>query len=172
MREISKNASLRNVNCAIVIHEIKITKISKNMRKNTIKVFTKINVNSYLNVCIDNAKWLTKKQWEKYASLIVRIVDEKLTNKLISEKVCCETNIIITEFYDQTCKMFQCLKCQKYDHKIYTCKNRQRCVHCAQKHRSKQCFHKNDKSKWKCEVCENSHKTFDLSCNKRRMKNK
>ena len=90
-----------------------------------------------------------------------------MMNKLINEKVCYEIDIKITQFYDLSCRVHQCLKCQKYDHKMYKCKNKQKCIYCMLNHRLKHCSYKQTWNMWKCEACWNTHRVFDSQCHKR-----
>ena len=173
IKEISSSASTRNVNYDVMIHEMKMKKISQNMKKKDAKTFTKINANIHSRMKINKVKWLTKKNAQKkYAFLIARVVNAKKTNKLIESEMCHESNIKITQFYDSRCKVYQCLKCQKYDHKIYECKNNQKCVYCALNHKSKLCFHKQMQNMWKCETCRDAHKIFDSRCHKQQIEKK
>ncbi len=89
-----------------------------------------------------------------------------MMNKLINEKVCHEINIKITQFYDLSCRVHQCLKCQEYNHKMYECKNKQKCIYCMLNHRLKHCFYKQTWDMWKCEACWDTYKVFDSQCHK------
>jgi len=75
-----------------------------------------------------------KSKQKKYILLMIQIVSAEMMNKLINEKVCHEINIKITQFYDLSCRVHQCLKYQEYDHKMYECKNKQRCIYCMLNH--------------------------------------
>ncbi len=55
---------------------------------------------------------------------MIHVISAEMMNKLINKKVCHEINIKITQFYDLSCKVHQCLKYQEYDHKMYECKNK------------------------------------------------
>ena len=89
-----------------------------------------------------------------------------MMNKLIDEKVCHEINIKITQFYDLSCRVHQCLKYQEYNHKMYECKNKQKCVYCMLNHYLKHCFYKQTWDMWKCEACQDIYKVFDFQCHK------
>ena len=143
VKKISFDASLRDVNYEMIVHEIKIKRMLKNMKKNDAKTFTKINKNIHSKMKINKMKWFIKNNSQKkYASLIARVINVEMTNKLIKNEMCHESNIKTTQYYDSKCKVHQCLKCQTYDHKTYECNNDQKCVYCAQTHRSKHCSHK------------------------------
>ena len=100
---------------------------------------------------------------------MIRVVNAEMMNKLIDEKICHKINIKITQFYDLSCRIHQCLKCQDYNHKTYECKNKQRCIYCALDHRLKHCFHKQTWDMWKCEVCQDTYRVFDSQCHKRQI---
>jgi len=93
-------------------------------------------------------------------------------NKLINEKVCHKIDIKITQFYDLSCKVHQCLKCQEYDHKMYECKNKQKCIYYVLNHRLKHCFYKQTQNMWKCEACQSIHRVFDSQCYKQQAEKK
>ncbi len=69
-------------------------------------------------------------------------INIEMTNKLINEKVHHKINIKITQFYNLSCRVHQCLKCQEYDHKMYKCKNKQKCIYYMLNHHLKHCFHR------------------------------
>jgi len=168
IKEISSNACLRETSFEVVIHEIRIEEMSKNIEKEGARALIKINKDIHSKVTIEKIEWLTKKSEQKrYVSLMIRVVSAEMTNKLIDEEVCHEIDIKITQFYDSSCRVHQCLKCQEYDHKTYECKNKQRCVYCTLNHRSKHCSHKQTRDMWKCEACQSTHRIFDSQCHKR-----
>ncbi len=125
IKEISSNACLREISFEVVIHEIKIEEMSKNIEKKEMRMLIKINKDIHSEMMIKKIEWLTKKSEQKrYISLMIRIVSAEMMNKLINERVCHEIDIKITQFYDLSCRVHQCLKCQEYDHKMYECKNK------------------------------------------------
>ncbi len=162
IKKISLNASLHEVSFKIVIHEIKIEEMSKDIEKKRAKALIKINKDIHLKMMIEKVKWLTKNNEQKrYILLMICIVSAEMMNKLINEKVCYEIDIKITQFYDFNCRTHQCLKYQDYDHKIYECRNKQRCIYCMLNHHSKHCFHKQTWNMWKCEVYQDTYRVFD-----------
>ncbi len=56
IKEISLNASLYKVSFKIVIHEIKIEEMFKDIKKKRIKVLTKINKDIHLKMMIKKVK--------------------------------------------------------------------------------------------------------------------
>ena len=91
--------------------EIKVEEMSKNIKKKEMKTLIKINKNIHSKMMIEKIKWFTKKnEQKKYILLMICIVNAEMMNKLIDEKVYHEINIKITQFYDSSCRMHQCLK--------------------------------------------------------------
>ncbi len=143
IRKMFLNISLHKVSFKVIIHEIKVEEMSKDIEKKRAKTLIKINKDIYLEIMIEKIEWLTKKSERKrYVLLMICIINAELINKLINERVYHEINIKIMQFYDLSCRVHQCLKCQEYDYKTYECKNKQRCVYCMMNHRLKHCFHK------------------------------
>ncbi len=162
IREMLLNASLRKVSFEVIVHKIRIKETFKDIEKKKAKMLIKINKDIYSKIMIEKIKWLIKKsEYKKYVSLMICIVNAELINKLINEKVYHEINIKITQFYDLSCRVHQCLKYQEYDHKIYECKNKQRCVYCMMNHLLKHCSHKQTQNMWKCKACKDTYKVFD-----------
>jgi len=156
------NTSLHEVSFKIVIHEIKVEEMSKDIKKKKMKALIKINKDIHLKMMIEKIEWLTNNSEQKrYVSLMIYIISAEMMNKLIDEKVCHEIDIKITQFYDLNCRTHQCLKYQDYDHKTYECRNKQRCVYCMLNHRLKHCFYKQTWDMWKCEVCWDIYRVFD-----------
>ncbi len=171
IKEMSLNISLHEVSFEVIVHEVKVKEMFKDIEKKKAKTLIKINKDIYSEIMIKKIKWFTKKsEHKRYVLLMICIVNAELTNKLIDEKVYHEINIKITQFYDLSCRVHQCLKCQEYDHKTYECKNKQRCVYYMMNHRLKHCFHKQTWNMWKCKACRNTYKVFDSQCYKRQMK--
>ncbi len=154
IKEILSNACLHEVSFEIVIHEIKIEEMSKNIKKKETRTLIKINKDIHSEMMIKKIKWLTKKnEQKKYVLLMIHVISAEMMNKLINERVCHEINIKITQFYNLSCRVHQCLKYQEYDHKMYECKNKQRCVYCMLNYRLKHCFYKQTWDMWKYEAC-------------------
>ncbi len=105
IKEISLNISLHKISFKIVIHEIKVEEMSKNIEKKRVKTLIKINKNIHLKMMIEKVKWFTKNNEQKrYILLMICIVSAEMMNKLIDEKICHEINIKITQFYDLSCR--------------------------------------------------------------------
>ena len=125
IREMLLNTSLHEVSFEVIIHKIKVEEMFKDIEKKKAKTLIKINKDIYSEIMIEKIEWLTKKsEHKRYVLLMICIVNAELINKLINEKVCHKINIKITQFYDLSCRVHQCLKCQEYDHKTYECKNK------------------------------------------------
>ncbi len=125
IKEILLNICLCKISFEVVIHEIKVKEMFKNIEKKEMRMLIKINKDIHSEMIIEKIEWLTKKSERKrYILLMICIVSVEMMNKLIDERVCHEINIKITQFYNLSCKVHQCLKCQEYDHKMYECKNK------------------------------------------------
>ncbi len=170
IKEISSNICLCKVSFEVVIHEIKIEEMFKNIKKKEMKALIKINKNIHSEMMIKKIEWLTKKSEQKrYILLMIHVVSAEMINKLINEKVYHEINIKITQFYDLSCRVHQCLKCQEYNHKMYECKNKQKCIYCTLNYHLKHCFYKQTQDMWKCEACQSTHRVFDSQCHKQQV---
>ncbi len=125
IKEISSNASLREISFKIVIHEIKVEEMFKDIKKKRMKALIKINKDIHLKMMIEKVKWFTKNSEQKrYILLMIYIVSAEMMNKLIDEKIYHEIDIKIAQFYDSSCRTHQCLKYQDYNHKTYKCRNK------------------------------------------------
>ncbi len=143
IKEISLNICLCEVSFEVVIHKIKVKEMSKNIKKKEVRMLIKINKDIHSEMMIKKIEWLTKKnEQKKYVLLMICIISAEMMNKLINKKVCHEINIKITQFYNLSCRVHQCLKYQEYNHKMYKCKNKQKCIYCALNHRLKHCSYK------------------------------
>ncbi len=141
--------------------------MSKNIEKKKMKALIKINKDIHSEMMIEKIEWFIKKsEQKKYILLMIHVISVEMINKLINEKVCHEINIKITQFYDLSCRVHQCLKYQEYDHKMYECKNKQKCVYCTLNHCLKHCFYKQTWNIWKCETCQDIYRVFDSQCHK------
>jgi len=112
IKEILLNACLHEVSFEVVIHEIKIEEMFKNIKKKETRMLIKINKNIHSEMMIKKIEWLTKKNEQKrYVSLMIHVISAEMMNKLINERICHEIDIKITQFYDLSCRVHQCLKC-------------------------------------------------------------
>ncbi len=142
--------------------------MSKNIKKKEVRMFIKINKDIHLKMMIKKIEWFTKKSEQKrYVSFMICIISVETMNKLINEKIYHEIDIKITQFYNLSCRVHQCLKYQEYDHKMYECKNKQKCIYCMLNHRLKHSFYKQTWDMWKFEACWDTHKVFNSQCHKR-----
>jgi len=65
IKEISSNACLRETSFEVVIHEIRIEGMSKNIEKEGARALIKINKDIHSEVTIEKIEWLTKKSEQK-----------------------------------------------------------------------------------------------------------
>ncbi len=86
IKEISSNASLHEVNFKIMIHEIKVEEMFKNIKKKTMKTLIKINKDIHLKMMIEKVEWFIKNsEQKKYILLMIYIISVEMMNKLINE---------------------------------------------------------------------------------------
>ncbi len=139
----------------------------KNIKKKEMRMLIKINKDIHSKMMIEKIKWFTKKsEQKKYILLMIHVISAEMMNKLINEKVCHEIKIKITQFYNLSCRVHQCLKYQEYNHKMYECKNKQKCIYCMLNHCLKHCFYKQIWNMWKCKACWNIYRVFDSQYHK------
>ena len=70
-------------------------------------------------------KWFAKNNKKKeYTLIIIWIRNAKVANKLIQLKIIMKSNIKTMKYYERNYKIKQCIKCQKYNHWMYVCKNK------------------------------------------------
>ena len=170
IKEISSNACLHEISFEVVIHEIKVEEMFKNIEKKEMRMIIKINKNIHSEMMIKKIEWLTKKsEQKKYVLLMICIVSTEMMNKLINERICHEIDIKITQFYNSSCRVHQCLKYQEYDHKMYEYKIKQKYIYCTLNHHLKHCFYKQTQDMWKCEACQDIYKVFDSQCHKQQV---
>ncbi len=86
IKEISSNARLHEVNFKIMIHEIKVEEMFKNIKKKTMKTLIKINKDIHLKMMIEKVEWFIKNsEQKKYILLMIYIISVEMMNKLINE---------------------------------------------------------------------------------------
>ncbi len=111
IKKILLNACLHEISFKVVIHKIRIKEMFKNIKKKEMRMLIKINKNIHSEMMIEKIEWLTKKnEQKKYVSLMICVISAEMMNKLINEKVYHEINIKITQFYNSSCRVHQCLK--------------------------------------------------------------
>ena len=140
IKKISQKTTLREKQIEMMIHDVRIENLSKNIKNVVSKTLKKTEIKTKLNLNIKRAKWLTKNnENQKYVSLIMWMRSSKMINQMIQQEIVFESNIKTMKRYNVKTRIQQCCKCQNYDHNIYECKNKQKCAHCAKDHRSKNC---------------------------------
>ena len=144
IKSVTESVVLRQKWAEILIYEVRIKKISKNMTKE-LKTIKNACARAHSRLKVDKTKWLRRNSnKKKYTSLIIWVNSAEMINRLIQWRISIESNIKTMKLYDKKIRIKQCLKCQKYEHLTYECKNNQRCAHCAQDHHTEACSSKND----------------------------
>ena len=80
-----------------------------------------------------------------------------MINKLIYHDILHEYTSKIMKYYESMSRIQQCFKYQKYDHKIYECRNKQTCEYCAKKHYIEHCDVKKQTNRHRCDTCQENH---------------
>jgi len=140
IKKIFMNATIHRDKYEIIVHEIRVKSILTNIKKKKSQKIERECSKIYMKLKVEKMKWLTKNvSSQEYASLILWVTSSKIANRIIKKEVFIEIDLKIAKKYDTNRKSLQCLKCQKYEHKTYKCKNEQRCANCAQEHYINQC---------------------------------
>ncbi len=109
-----------------------------------------------------------KKTKQKYASLIIELVNAKMTNCLIKNDLFDDYSHRVCEYFEKKCKIKQCFHCQKYNHVSKTCRNDIKCEFCAYEHFFDECKAINDHKK--CVNCDEKHSTWSFQCDVKTLK--
>ena len=162
IKDVAITTIFRRERFKMMIHEIKVKSMFQNIKNENAKVIKKIDEIMHSKLQIKSVKWLVKNhEKKKYVLTMMWMRDAEIANKLIQLKIIMKLNIKTMKYYKRNCKIRQCIKCQNYDHWTYFCKNKQCCVHCAQKHYFAKCFHQKNALKWRCDFCKELHKAFN-----------
>ena len=117
IKNVVSTTTLRRERFEIIIHEIKIKNMFKNIKKEKTKMMKKTDEIMHSKLQIKSVKWFAKNnEKKKYTLMITWIHDTKIANKIIQLKMIIKSNIKRMKYYKKNCKIKQCTKCQKYDH--------------------------------------------------------
>ena len=135
MKDVVSTTTLRREKFEMIIDEIRIKNMLQDIKKKKAKMMKKIDEIMHSRLQIKSVKWLSRNnEKKKYASMITWVRGAEAANKLIQLKMIIESDIKTVKYYEKNCRIKQCTKCQKYNHWMYVCKNKQCCAHCAQKY--------------------------------------
>jgi hypothetical protein len=114
--------------------------------------------------------WLKRSLGEKRAStMVVEFEREEDADHAILNGIVFGAQIYACEYYDRTCKVKQCFKCQKYGHIGTHCKAQENCGYCAEPHSTKGCPERDRPgSEPKCPNCFNNHPSWSIQCQYRK----
>ena len=142
-KDICERANLKRQINVIIVHKIRVKSIlnqSEKWEKKTIKTLKKMNVTFHSSLKIKRLKWISKENHKKnFSSMMLKLTNVDMTNRLIHHDILHEYTSKIMKYYKSMSRIQQCFKCQKYDHRIYECRNKQTCEYCAKKHRIEHC---------------------------------
>jgi hypothetical protein len=170
MNDIISSTTTMRRTYVVLTHNVRLSSVNTFNQKATIEKIVKQNSTLHKNLNILRVAWTKKiiNQRKKFFSLIIEIVNSKMTNRLIKEELLNEHTYLICEYFEKECRIKQCFKCQRYDHVNKTCKNSKKCEQCAQKHSTKDCRIAIDHRS--CVNCENKHSTWSFQCDVKAMK--
>ena len=124
-----------------------------------------MNATFYSSLKIEKLRWISKENHKKnFSSIILKLIDIDMTNKLIHHNILHEYTSKIMKYYESMNRIQQCFKCQKYDHKTYECRNKQTCEYCAKKHRIEHCDVKKQTNRHRCDACQKNHVEWHIKC--------
>ena len=89
--------------------------------------------------------------------MMLKLTNVDMTNRLIHHNILHEYTSKIIKYYESMSRIQQSLKYQKYDHKIYECRNKQTCEYCAKKHRIEHYDVKKRTNHHRCDACQKNH---------------
>jgi hypothetical protein len=164
MNDIISSTMTMKRTYVVLTHDVRLSSVNTLNQKTTIEKIVKQNNTLHKNLDILRVAWTKKiiNQRKKVFSLIIEIVNSKMTNRLIKEELLNEHTHLVCEYFEKECRIKQCFKCQRYDHVSKTCKNSKKCKQCVQKHLTKDCRIAIDHRI--CVNCENKHSTWSFQC--------
>jgi hypothetical protein len=164
MNDIILSTTTMKKTYVVLTHDVRLSSVNTFNQKATIEKIVKQNSTLHKNLDILRVAWTKKiiNQRKKFFSLIIEIVNSKMTNRLIKEELLNEQTHLVCEYFEKKYRIKQCFKCQRYDHVNKTCKNSKKCEQCVQKHSTKDCRIAIDHRT--CVNCENKHSTWSFQC--------
>jgi hypothetical protein len=164
MNDITSSTTTMRRIYVVLAHDVRLSSVNTLNQKATIEKIIKQNSTLHKNLNILRITWTKKiiNQRKMFFSLIIEIINSKMTNRLIKEELLNEHTHLVCEYFEKECRIKQCFKCQSYDHVSKTCRNWKKCEQCAQKHSTKDCRIAIDYRS--CVNCENKHSIWSFQC--------
>jgi hypothetical protein len=164
INDITSSTTAMKRTYVVLTHDVRLSSVNTFNQKTTIEKIVKQNNTLHKNLNILRVAWTKKviNQRKRFFFLIIKIVNLKMTNRLIKKKLLNEHTYLICEYFEKECRIKQCFKCQRYDHVSKICKNSKKCEQCVQKHLTKDCRIAIDHRT--CVNCENKHSTWSFQC--------
>ncbi|EKG09445.1 gag-like protein [Macrophomina phaseolina MS6] len=129
----------------VIVHGVHTKSIDPSDMDNAIKLLQAENKPLLPNAEIKYVGWLTKASTNKKASsLVVEFSRAEDANAAITGEMVWQAEMLSCELYDRTCKVKQCLNCQKYGRIGTHCEAPQACGYCAGQRSSKDYSQKED----------------------------
>jgi hypothetical protein len=166
MSRIGRGASIRLPTYGVLAHGIRTSSMDMEKFEEIRAELLHDNRPFIPNADIKYIGWLSRAALTKAAStIIIEFTNPEDANKIIDEGLIWQGEAFQCERYDRQCRLKQCYKCQKYGHIGTQCKANTACGYCAEKHNSKDCPTKIDKSAArKCAVCKGAHEAWNNRC--------
>jgi hypothetical protein len=164
MNDIISSTTTMKRTYVVLTHDVRLSSVNTFNQKATIEKIVQQNNTLHKNLNILRVAWTKKiiNQRKKFFSLIIEIVNSKMTICLIKKKLLNEHTHLICEYFEKECRIKQCFKCQRYDHVNKICKNSKKCEQCVQKHSTKNCRIAIDHRT--CVHCENKYSIWSFQC--------
>ncbi len=136
MNDITSSTTTMRRIYVVLAHDVRLSSVNTLNQKATIEKIIKQNSTLHKNLNILRITWTKKiiNQRKMFFSLIIEIINSKMTNRLIKEELLNEHTHLVCEYFEKECRIKQCFKCQSYDHVSKTCRNSKKCKQCAQSH--------------------------------------
>ena len=107
---------------------------------------------------------------KKFSTMIIEVPNPEVANRLISEGMVVENNLLFCDRWEREVAPRQCFNCYGYGHIARVCKHPTRCGVCAQGHTTDD--HKEETGgKPKCVVCKGDHPAWSKVCPIRQREN-
>jgi hypothetical protein len=136
MNDIISSTTTIKRTYVVLTHDVRLSSVNTFNQKTTIEKIVKQNNTLHKNLNILWVTWTKKiiNQRKKFFSLIIEIINSKMTNRLIKKELLNEHTYLVCEYFEKEYRIKQCFKYQRYDHVNKTCKNSKKCEQCVKKH--------------------------------------
>lgn len=156
----------------VVIHAIPTVSFDPTRPKDMATQLQTLNAGHIQHDTITYMGWLTKEGAAKaISSIVVEFTAPEPANKLIHASCLWSNETHMVEKYDRTCRIKQCLRCQKYGHITTQCAAvHDYCGYCGDSHDTRRCSVRTSSSGGipKCIHCKQQHPAWSNKCEYRK----